>query len=607
MRIFEKNKISPKGLILPKEQFKLFSDESDIKPDPEKIKKIVEVAERYLTAQITTIPLWNYRQYMEQGSVAIYSKGYMERLDKLIYLGVAEWYEGKGRFLDALLDWIWAILEMSSWVLPEHTWHLPHHSATKVPPVAGDRYMHGLELGAVYLGATLALIYSFNKEAIDASSPIIGKRIVRELKDRIIKPYLFCSFTWEGERGNKVNNWCPWNISNILLTTALIEEKLYDRERVVEKALYHLDNFIGWYKEDGGCDEGPTYWGAAAGALFDCLEILTDMSGGKIDVYGEPLIRAMGEYVVKFNITGRYFVNFADSPSTCGHDGAQIKRYGARCGSDILTAFGDVMSAYNTPNVHFRHPYRSIRALCTPTVKAEDIKPKAATSCYFPDLKVMIERECEDPERGFFLAIKGGSNGESHNHNDVGSFVVYYDGKPVLIDVGVGEYTRQTFSPQRYELWFMQSRYHNLPMFDDIGEREGGAYVSRDEVYDEKKRSLTLDISGAYESSTGVRRLVRTCALGNGKITLNDSIELEKDRRISFCFMTNKAPSVSEGGYISLPMGRMLRYDAAKLTAVIDELEPKGLNSLSAWGTDKLWRIRLEAYGSGGEFDFEII
>jgi hypothetical protein len=44
------------------------------------------------------------------------------------------------------------------------------------------------------------------------------------------------------------------------------------------------------------------------------------------------------------------------------------------------------------------------------------------------------------------MAIKGGNNGESHNHNDVGSFIIYTDGEPLFIDPGVGEYTAKTFS-----------------------------------------------------------------------------------------------------------------------------------------------------------------
>ena len=41
-----------------------------------------------------------------------------------------------------------------------------------------------------------------------------------------------------------------------------------------------------------------------------------------------------------------------------------------------------------------------------------------------------------------YLSAKGGNNGESHNHNDVGSFVLYCDGKPAVIDVGTGVYEK---------------------------------------------------------------------------------------------------------------------------------------------------------------------
>lgn len=47
-------------------------------------------------------------------------------------------------------------------------------------------------------------------------------------------------------------------------------------------------------------------------------------------------------------------------------------------------------------------------------------------------------------------------NLERHNHNDIGQFIVYADGKPVIIDVGVETYTAKTFSERRYEIWTME-------------------------------------------------------------------------------------------------------------------------------------------------------
>ncbi|MFF5249487.1 hypothetical protein ACFY3V_34860 [Streptosporangium sp. NPDC000095] len=61
---------------------------------------------------------------------------------------------------------------------------------------------------------------------------------------------------------------------------------------------------------------------------------------------------------------------------------------------------------------------------------------------------MMVARERRGSPDGLFLAAKGGYNVESHNHNDVGPFIVALDARPVLVDVGVGEYTAR-WPPRR--------------------------------------------------------------------------------------------------------------------------------------------------------------
>jgi hypothetical protein len=63
-----------------------------------------------------------------------------------------------------------------------------------------------------------------------------------------------------------------------------------------------------------------------------------------------------------------------------------------------------------------------------------------------------------------FIASHGGNNAESHNHNDVGDFIIYADGAPVIIDAGKGTYMAITFSKNRYTLWYNTSPYHNVPL-----------------------------------------------------------------------------------------------------------------------------------------------
>ena len=607
MKLFSERKITAKGNVLAKEDFRLFCDLEDPTFKKERMGTVIKRAEEYLEKEPTVIPLSAFRKYMENGEISPYSTPWGDRLNGLFYLGIAEAYEGKGRFTERLADYVFATLEMASWVLPEHTAHSPY-GVTKVPAAVGEKYVHALELGSIYLAAVLATVYYYNKDALREISPVICERVEYELSLRIIQPYVNCVFSWEGEAGNRVNNWCPWNVSNILLVTALTERDMRVRERVVEKALRHLDNFIACYKSDGGCEEGPTYWGAAAGSLFDSLLTLYDISGGRINVYDEPLIRAMGEYIAKFRIAGNRFVNFADSSSTCSPDGNLLITYGEKCGSEILVAFGRVMEKDGPLPIHYRHPYRSLRALMTNAHEGERIE-KAAKSVYLSDLKVMIERESEDPNKGFLLAMKGGNNGEFHNHNDVGSIIVYHDGEPLLIDAGVGAYTRQTFSPQRYELWFMQSRYHNVAMFDGVGQKNGTQYASEGEIYDAENRSFFADITAAYPKDAGVLKYTRQSALCDGYVAVHDEFLLDGEREIDLVFLTHRRPEIMSECEVGLYGGRVLEFhgvaypdesrcapaDAQDFTAEVEEFDPVGMNTVSMWGTDKLFRIHIKA------------
>ena len=58
----------------------------------------------------------------------------------------------------------------------------------------------------------------------------------------------------------------------------------------------------------------------------------------------------------------------------------------------------------------------------------------------------MTARVTERSSDGFYVAAQGGHNAESHNHNDVGNFIVFLNGKPVIVDVGV-ETVRVSFDP----------------------------------------------------------------------------------------------------------------------------------------------------------------
>lgn len=604
MRLFKESGFSVKGNILPIDKFRMMLDWDNPTFDEKKMAKVVAKAEEYLDYEITTITLTQYRQYHLSGVLSHFSSPYQERGRIMFTLGMAEAYERQGRFTDKLCDVIWAILEESTWVLPQHAGHIPYRDGGQVPPVVGDKYLHGIELGSAYRTASMAVVYTYCKDILDAVSPIIGERMVYEMKKRTLTPFLNANFSWSGAYDGKCNNWCPWNISNILLTTALIEERMHIRERIVAKAMDFVDNFVDGYKPDGGCNEGATYWQAAGGSLFDCLETLYDMTGGKLDLFDNDLVRKMGEYEANMNIAGKNFVNFADGSPTFVPPANLMSRYGKRCGSAVLESFGNYMATYNDLDFAYAHPYRSIRSIYTPSVEGEVPAPKAYVANYMPYLKVATFRDSEVANEGMFLAIKGGHNRESHNHNDVGSFIVYKEGKPVLIDTGCGTYTRDTFGPNRYTIWTMQSKYHNLPMFGGEGEMQGQKYESRDEVYDEAKKSISMELAGAYPASYGINSYKRTASLNDGVVKIVDCVDLAAETEVDFILMTHVEPKETDDG-ILLAEGCLLNYDKA-LTYELEVFDPVGMDAVAKWGTPVLYRMHFKTKCRTGEFTFTI-
>jgi hypothetical protein len=155
-----------------------------------------------------------------------------------------------------------------------------------------------------------------------------------------------------------------------------------------------------------------------------------------------------------------------------------------------------------------------------------------------------------------FFAAKGGHNAESHNHNDVGSFIVYYDGQPALIDAGVGTYTAKTFSSERYTIWSMQSQYHNLPTINGFMQEDGRQFAASDPAYtsDGKTVRFSLGLKDCYPPEAAIERWDRSFEFVRGEeVTVTDNFELEKIKgTTSWNFLTCLTPDIKEKGVVVL-------------------------------------------------------
>ena len=131
-----------------------------------------------------------------------------------------------------------------------------------------------------------------------------------------------------------------------------------------------------------------------------------------------------------------------------------IARFGRRVKSKSLEDFAvsQIGSEERPAFDNGYNLYRRLKNLWDVPKSQPSIEYAPKTFEYLPGIQIVAMREQPRSDKGLYVAIKGGHNGESHNNNDVGNFIVYSDGMPVVIDAGVDTYTEKTFSPLRYTI-----------------------------------------------------------------------------------------------------------------------------------------------------------
>ena len=124
---------------------------------------------------------------------------------------------------------------------------------------------------------------------------------------------------------------------------------------------------------------------------------------------------------------------------------------------------------------------------------------------WYPYLGLVTARIKADSPDGMYFAVLAANNGRSHSHNDTGSYIIYQDGQPVAIDVGVEAYTAKTFSAGRYTIWTMQSAYHNLPTIGGVMQHNGTSFQATDRKFssDNDRATYSFNIADAYPKGSG--------------------------------------------------------------------------------------------------------
>ena len=547
---------------------------------------LVEAGHGALQASWPQILASDYRQYTLSGNRSEFEALYFRRRLMLNDLVLAECLEDKGGFVDAIIDGALLICEESGWQLPAHNAY--GRGGARLPLPDPDDPV--VDLFAAETSANLAVLLWLMRAKFAAVDPRLPGRIEREIEHRLINPYLNRHFWWMGAGDERMNNWTAWITQNVLIATFTLPTSQETRRAVLVKALSSLDAFLKDYAEDGACEEGVLYYRHAALCLFGAMTVLDQVAPGLCEaLWREPKIRNMAEYISHMHVSDGIYFNFADSSAVL--DPCSIREYlfGRAVGSEDLMDFAaaDIRRAADPLlSKEWNLWYRLLAATTLPDLAGEATVHQTKRDIFYPGIGLFVARDCH-----LDLAVKGGHNGEGHNHNDVGSLTLYKDGKPFLIDVGVETYTAKTFSPRRYEIWTMQSAYHNLPTFDGVQQQDGEAFRARaiGTRFDEGEAEISFELAGAYPAAAKLRSYHRTIRLVRGS-----HVELvdvhDGDAKAVLSLMTVVEPMAEAGKLIFDGLGSIEISGAG--APIIEPITIEDARLRQAW-PERIFRILL--------------
>lgn len=558
-------------------------------------QELIRRGEAYLEYDWKTIRATDYLAFERSGDRTVMESRYFSNTDALSALLVAELSEGKGRFMDQIVNGVFHLCGMTSWAVSAH--QNLQQSGRALP----DRNDPVIALFSSGTAAILAWTCHFLSDELDSIDPIITARIRQEIEERILTPYMNEDrFWWMAFRPVwAVNNWNPWCNSNVLQCFLLLEDDPDRLSAAICRSMRSVDQFLNYIKEDGACEEGPAYWELAAGKLFDYLQLLSWGTGGKVDIFSSQIIRDMGEYITRSYIGNGWVVNFADATARYSGEAGLVYRYGKAIGSEEMMHFAAYLDDLNghavpyTKETHLLRHLENIRHAEELSGTVPMISDRRFT--WYPETQFCYMRQGR-----LFLAAKGGHNSESHNHNDIGSFILCIDNSPVLVDAGVVTYTRQTFSTDRYSIWSMQSTYHNLPDINGFAQHDGKSFTASDVRADSHRCTFSCDIAKAYPAEAGIRTWRRSYRLAQDRLMMSDDFSIDSPSVPNILnFLVWGEADTTEAGRIRLttPDGKkaVIKYDWTVLAPSVETIPLDDPRLTEIWGSS-LTRLSLQAH-----------
>lgn len=482
--------------------------------------ELISLANELKQKPIESLTYSDFSVYYKTGSRREYEEAYFAHRMRLNVFALVCMLSDDMRMIPYLQDAIWSVLDEFTWALPAH---IPLESNTEHCKTRLDLFSAGTAF-------TLAEILYILGEKFE---PTVTERIRYEIRNRIFNPYLNGQpYEWETAK----NNWaavCAGSIGSAFLYLGNEDEI----QCILPRVKKTLDCYLQGFGEDGACVEGISYWRYGFGYFTYFAQLLYQYTDGKDNLFDSPKVKSIALFQQNVKLQGNKTVSFSDVPNDNFRHRSGLSHFLKEKYNEVVIPDDDSALTFHSDSTYrFEHLIRDFAWRDTDNITSDT----NIGLCYFADAQWYIKKTDK-----YDFAAKAGNNGESHNHNDIASFMLNISGESVIVDPGRGEYTADYFSVNRYKQFAPSAEAHSVPVFDGQKQKDGEnhrGYIKRAE-----ENTLVIGFDGAYDYPN-LKEATRKFIFEDKRIILTDYIKFtDSPKCVTEHFVLAQKPKICEG------------------------------------------------------------
>ena len=456
---------------------------------------------------------------------------------------------------------------------------------------AHDRQLKGYKQQEVLIDLFSAKMGSEVAAALCILEPVLDKRLYSDMRkalfhhiidpiEEVVEGKSPADRFWWLDGSNNWNPICKEGVISTILRVGLEKERI---EKILKLFFNNFERYMANFGNEGYCDEGLSYWSGSCGKYLSLAALLKQYDGRDVLSREPRMLKA-----VMFPENIMMAPDCYPALNDCRIDTKPPEHIlqlrdillGKRNGFSEDIAFAD-----ETASICLRLNY--------PIDNRPSVVRNETPFSKFVEAGCFVMRQTAASPLS--VTFEGGHNRESHNHNDLGTYIIAVNGVPMVVDPGRGGYTADTFGPRRYTSNLLNSYGHSVPRINGRLQtnRVGGdafnppknltpikyiqAVLLKHELSAERG-FVKFDISRGYNQIKSLKKLERSLLFDRkdgGKITVTDEAAFSEPAEFEGAVITlSKITELGDNKYLLQWDGKHLGWSAQQLMLEVKSSVP---------------------------------